>query len=471
MLDNINFTRHDLLELAPDCQITADAENLRIIREWLQQGRPVIIRRPCQTLEGLHSGIPLPPGQGWRRIAFTTGPGSVKKRLALPRLRDCLQLLPEERQSSLISLVDLNPEVFGSLAWQFLTGMPYLRKESDADLLFRVDSQRELRDLTAELNLAAPGDCCDIEIMLWNGRAFSWREFTQEADSLLLKADYDVFSGRKKNIFPVEVDAGVIAWEAESALHEELETYPKPGLVSYVDNGSHSDMNAGHFRSSIGELRGYFKSIAEAGAGGADMAELRRLGIDAENRVLAATGGVNTHRGAIFSLGMLAAAAGHKFKNKDESSLGEIIKNLWGMEIEDHLNPGSNGELAVKRYGGGCARTEVASGLPSVYKYGLPALQDSIGKYSRNSARLNSFYAMLEHVNDTTLLHRGGRDGQDFAVNSAVNFNHASKGEKAGLALRNHREFIKRGLSCGGVADLLAAAVFIHRMEELWLEL
>ena len=90
---------------------------------------------------------------------------------------------------------------------------------------------------------------------------------------------------------------------------------------------------------------------------------------------------------------------------------------------------------------------------------------------NRNAARIHSFFSMLEHAEDTTLLYRGGAAGRDFAVAAAVDFNHRGGVNASGWAdraLRIHHEFVKRNLSCGGVADLLAATVFIHRMEELW---
>ncbi|MGN6389705.1 MAG: triphosphoribosyl-dephospho-CoA synthase, partial [Burkholderiaceae bacterium] len=98
---------------------------------------------------------------------------------------------------------------------------------------------------------------------------------------------------------------------ALGCLHDELTLYPKPGLVSPVDNGSHHDMTAATFLRSLFALRHYFVAIAGAGQENAPFATLRRLGIAAEARMLKATGGVNTHRGAIFTLGLLAAALGH----------------------------------------------------------------------------------------------------------------------------------------------------------------
>src|ERR1700761_2298317 len=86
---------------------------------------------------------------------------------------------------------------------------------------------------------------------------------------------------------------------AARCLRLEVETWPKPGLVSTVDTGSHVDMDAGTFARSAAALRPFFAEMARAGAGRADMAVLRRIGVRSEHAMLAATGGVNTHRGAI----------------------------------------------------------------------------------------------------------------------------------------------------------------------------
>ncbi|WP_241015220.1 triphosphoribosyl-dephospho-CoA synthase, partial [Burkholderia sp. Ac-20379] len=104
--------------------------------------------------------------------------------------------------------------------------------------------------------------------------------------------------------------AEAIAGFAERCLRLEVRTWPKPGLVSHVDQGSHDDMDAATFARSAAAIRPFLAELAQAGAARAEMAALRRIGLRAEHAMLAATGGVNTHRGAIFGLGLLCAAAG-----------------------------------------------------------------------------------------------------------------------------------------------------------------
>ena len=97
---------------------------------------------------------------------------------------------------------------------------------------------------------------------------------------------------------------------AKAALLAELETWPKPGLVSHVDSGSHTDMDASTLKASATAIAPFYDQLAVAGAAASGMNRLREIGVEAERAMLAATGGVNTHRGAIFSLGLLCAATG-----------------------------------------------------------------------------------------------------------------------------------------------------------------
>src|SRR5436190_3340729 len=129
----------------------------------------------------------------------------------------------------------------------------------------------------------------------------------------------------------------VIARFATRALWDELALYPKPGLVSLGDSGSHADMDASTFVRSLFALRGHFRAMAAAGACAAPFSELRDLGLRAEAAMLFATGGVNTHRGAIFALGLLGAAAAStsvRGEKLTDGSLRSTLTNTWGAALE-----------------------------------------------------------------------------------------------------------------------------------------
>ena len=152
------------------------------------------------------------------------------------------------------------------------------------------------------------------------------------------------------------VAAAPIGRAAIRALYAELALHPKPGLVSPLDSGSHDDMDMTTFMRSLFALRGYYRDIAAAGARGADFATLQALGIAAERRMLAATGGINTHRGAVFGLGLLAAAAGwlHQTgKPLGGQAFGDAVATQWGDDIlaASPRAPDSHGAQAIRRYG------------------------------------------------------------------------------------------------------------------------
>ena len=267
--------------------------------------------------------------------------------------------------------------------------------------------------------------------------------------------------------------AAAIAALAARSLLLELETWPKPGLVSHVDNGSHDDMDAALFRVSAQAIRPYFGALAIAGAEGCGMGRLRIIGLEAEAAMMEATSGINTHRGAIFGLGLLCAAAGARAAGLTDAAtpLGAVVTTRWGREIVNGpvlLN--SHGERARRRYGSGGARMEAALGFPSVYEIGLPALREAAlcAPHDDEAQRVAACLALIAAVEDTNLLHRGGPDGLHFARRAARRFLRDGGIGRPGWRDRAravHDSFVARRLSPGGSADLLAMSLFVNACE------
>lgn len=267
------------------------------------------------------------------------------------------------------------------------------------------------------------------------------------------------------------IDAARIGDMAADALRAELDTWPKPGLVSPLDNGSHQDMDYGTFQRSIVALRPFYAELAAAGAAGAGMDELRRLGRLAEEAMLAATGGVNTHRGAIFALGLLCAAAGAAGSEPSPVSaeqLARMVGTRWGRDIMRGPIPlNSHGSAALRRFGAGGARAEAAGGFPHARTIGLPTLRAGRALAGEDAARVHAFFALLAAMEDTNLLHRGGADGLTDARRAARDFLIAGgvgRADWLDRAMAVHRQFVARHLSPGGSADLLAVTVFLDRI-------
>ncbi|PWC84121.1 triphosphoribosyl-dephospho-CoA synthase [Azospirillum sp. TSH100] len=271
--------------------------------------------------------------------------------------------------------------------------------------------------------------------------------------------------------------AAMVGRTAVRALYAELALHPKPGLVSPLDSGSHDDMDMGTFLRSLFALRGYFRTIAAAGAAGEDFATLRDLGIAAERRMLAATGGVNTHRGAVFGIGFLAAAAGWRMRRGltlRGAALGETVADRWGAGIlaAAPLVPASHGARAVQRYGARGARLEAADGFPTLFTLALPALDRALTLGADpERALMQTLFTLMAELEDTNLLHRGGPAGLAFVREGARCFldrGGVFRGNWRAEALALHRACVARRLSPGGSADMLAAAHFVHALRRGW---
>ena len=263
-----------------------------------------------------------------------------------------------------------------------------------------------------------------------------------------------------------------IARLAVRSLYAELVLYPKPGLVSKVDNGSHTDMTAATFMRSLFALRRYFVAITQAGMADAPFHVLKQLGIDAEQRMLRATGGINTHRGAIFCLGMLCAAIG-RCRARGEvltaARIGGMLRACWGQALGAHsvdTGAGSHGARALLRYAASGAREEGARGFPSVFEVGLPALRRALAAgRSMREARIDALFALMAHISDTNVYHRGGVEGALTVRRQARAF--VARGASAApdweaRALACHCTFVAARLSPGGAADLLGAVCLVH---------
>ncbi|HZC79248.1 MAG TPA: triphosphoribosyl-dephospho-CoA synthase MdcB, partial [Ktedonobacterales bacterium] len=269
------------------------------------------------------------------------------------------------------------------------------------------------------------------------------------------------------------VVAELIADQAVLALLHELAAWPKPGLVSHVDSGSHTDMNAAMLQASAEALRPFFAELARAGQDGANMDRLRSVGLRAEVAMLAITGGINTHRGAIFGLGLLCAAAGAKAGGLADPMmpLGNVVVRLWGRSILDGpVLLHSHGGKARRHYGANGARAEAAQGFLSVYEVGLPALQWGalIAPGDAEAARVQACFALIASLEDTNLLHRGGMSGlRDAQCAARVFLDDGGVGTCNWRKRANvvHQSFVARRLSPGGSADLLAMTLFIQACE------
>lgn len=261
-----------------------------------------------------------------------------------------------------------------------------------------------------------------------------------------------------------------IASKAVQSLLWEVCTTPKPGLVDCQNSGSHGDMDIFTFTASAAALFPYFESCARIGIETASLspegtfARLRLPGKAAEQTMYETTGGVNTHKGAIFSLGLLCAAAGRR---EDNGSLLERCAAMTRGICDRELGKSdSKGQTLYAKYGLRGVRGQAEDGFPAAKK-GLEVLQEGLRQgYSLNDSGCAALLHMLLCAGDTNLLWRGDPDTyQDTMQTVARLLEQTPYPDKSALE-RLDANFIQKNLSPGGSADLLALVYFLHLMNK-----
>jgi triphosphoribosyl-dephospho-CoA synthase len=260
---------------------------------------------------------------------------------------------------------------------------------------------------------------------------------------------------------------------AVAALIDEATLTPKPGLVDLRSRGAHRDMDWLLLCHSAWALHPTFCALAEAGCQLAEPRALRerigQIGRAGEAAMLRATGGINTHRGAIWALGLLVTAAAQEPARHAPHAVaarsGAIARH------RDRFAPastGNKGEIACRRHGIGGARAEAQAGFPHAIHVALPWLERSRANGDGEpSARLNALLALMAQLDDTCVLSRGGS-----AALASVQAGAAQVLAAGGAGCRQGRRALRRlehllvaaNLSPGGAADLLAATLFLDRL-------
>ena len=280
-----------------------------------------------------------------------------------------------------------------------------------------------------------------------------------------LQSQFSARHGRRV----VQPRAAQLAERAVRALILEAQLTPKPALVDQRGSGAHRDLDLAKLLRSARALRGTFHRMAlVAGASAADVRLRERLGAlgrRGEGSMLAATGGSNAHRGAIWVLGLLVAALALLGYDASPREVAAAAAGLARLP-DRHAPPlSSNGARVCRRFGVAGARGEARAGFPHVIEVGLPALAAARRRgVGETCARLDALLAIMSSLDDTCLLHRGGWGAVHAARSGArrvlaLGGSATAAGAAALLAL--DAELVRRNASPGGCADLLAACLFL----------
>ena len=273
-------------------------------------------------------------------------------------------------------------------------------------------------------------------------------------------------------------EADLMAATAVKALLYEVGVTPKPGLVDRANSGSHRDMDIFTFMGSAAVLNSYFRKAYILGLEAQDprscFEQLRKEGQEAERTMFLETGGVNTHKGAVFTMGIVCAAAGMCAAEDDIStdSVLEACARISGGIVERDLSCLDEGDCRTKgqtlyvKYGITGIRGEMEDGLPSV-RAGLEVLENLLSEgLSLDSAASNALLAITARLEDTSLISRGGLEKAAEARKQAQLLTSGKAVEREKLEELD-RSFTEQNLSPGGAADLLAVCFFLHFLKEM----
>ena len=261
---------------------------------------------------------------------------------------------------------------------------------------------------------------------------------------------------------------------ARQALIAEAELTPKPGLVDRRGAGAHADLSLEIMRRSAIAIEPYFIQMARVSRGAQASQSLRErlalIGRQAERAMLDATGGSNSHKGAIWALGLLVAALA--MNDNDAVTASAVATTAKAIALfEDRATPRlvSHGDAVAKKYGVAGARGEALCGFPHVVDVGLRALRRKRRSGTTEQvARLDALLSIMSSLDDTCLLHRGGRTALAAAKEGAAAVEGAGG---TGTTLGREqlwqldRRLLELNASPGGSADLLAATLFLDAVE------
>lgn len=248
----------------------------------------------------------------------------------------------------------------------------------------------------------------------------------------------------------------LVADLAERALRLELDTTPKPGLVDRQDNGAHKDMDYALMSKSISALRPYLTRLAVESAKDIDPAKIKEIGIEAEKAMLKATGGVNTHKGALFCIGLSVAAASCLACSTgavEAYSFKELVSRA-ASEIPSAR--GTHGAEAKRSFKAVGALENARAAYPELFTDWLPYYRSLEGDPFRCHKTLLHIMTTLD---DTNILHRRGAEGLAHAEAEAARL--LEDFSESGLSSLN-KDFIRENISPGGSADMLSLTIFIE---------
>jgi triphosphoribosyl-dephospho-CoA synthase len=456
---------HDLVRLTPDAAKRIAASAPPWVGQSLSATPWATVRRAHADRDTIAIGI-----RGFARHERYAATACSEDLLEAVTPEALAQRTPMRQHAAFVALATIERTAaacglrmgpIGAAAYEIATRTQALHESSDLDVIVRASPSNPalrtfasaLRDLSVRV---------DVEVAFGNRYGVSLDELLAGNDVLV-----------KTPSGPRRMRIATVADVAVQALLDEAELTPKPALVDRRGSGAHADLTLELLLRSARSLHETFGAIAAASRdtviGIALRERLGAIGRSGEQWMMNATAGINTHRGAIWTLGLLVAGQSAT-ASYDPRRIAEAGASIARLPDRARSALSSNGERARDVYGVRGTIGEAESAFPHVIDVALPALHRARTRgEDENTARVNALLAIMTTLDDTCLLHRGGLEALTAAQNGARAVLEAggvaiSKGQRAFAALE--ATLLERNASPGGAADLLAAALFLDTIAE-----
>ncbi len=292
------------------------------------------------------------------------------------------------------------------------------------------------------------------------------------------KMQFYINSQQKKEVLQT------ICEMANKAILYEVSVTPKPGLVDFEDSGAHSDMNYFTFLNSCAAISPFWLEIGELAFNYKDdlakaLPEIRKIGIKAENKMLLATNGANTHRGLIFIMGLSVFASVYSLRKNNfifnSSLFRKTLQSITKDIVENELNSlnkknKSHGEKTYQKFGikGAGARYQAQMGFPIIFEKIMPFFKEQFkinthqNKNELNEILKKALLLLISNVDDSNVLYRNSKEAENLKIMA----NSTLKGKIDYLELCLFCK--EKNISPGGSADLLALSLFLFFIQNIY---
>lgn len=267
-------------------------------------------------------------------------------------------------------------------------------------------------------------------------------------------------AGKAIKMIPASTIPYVLAHCATHSLRTELELTPKPGLVDSRNSGAHTDMDFKTMSRSIDTLQPFYTQLAKVGMFSEcpEAEHIRAIGTEAEFAMMNATNGVNTHKGALFSIGITLVAASQCIRQTGRVSPHDLKENIILIAHRFCGGKGTHGESVRKKYSIPTAIDNAKSGYHQMFSSWLPFYHETKDDdHSKHKLLLK----IMSEIEDSNVYHRGGKDTAQYVKDT-------SKSLLCGFSTGRLKEcddtFIRMRISPGGAADMLALTLLTYSL-------